>query len=99
MSLAHNGFRSSILGSPGEPYQNSMNIQIAFKLDGGAFNEIICDAVMSGLTALAVLVAPKLVGPDIAEDLESEAICHDVAEGIDPRSLQNMTSPIPRMIT
>ncbi|KAL8747738.1 MAG: hypothetical protein Q9190_000437, partial [Brigantiaea leucoxantha] len=74
-----------LASSKGDPYGNHMNIEVSWKLsETSAFNEFICDVIIEGLTALAVAVAPELAGPDIAEDIEFEALCADIAESVNP---------------
>jgi hypothetical protein len=58
-----------------------MNIQLGWKLNGvSAFNEFFCDAIIDGLSALAMAVAPELVEADIFADIEFESLCADMIE-------------------
>ena len=52
-----------------------MDIGLSWKLDGDSFDEFICDAIIDGLSELALVVAPELVEAEIFEDIEFETLC------------------------
>jgi hypothetical protein len=56
---------------------NHMNIQLTYEIGSGDSMalEFICDAVLEGLTALAMIFAPELAGLEIWQDLELETLC------------------------
>ena len=75
-----------VFAGSGGAYDNHMNIQLEWKLDGNsAFNEFICEAVVTGLTAVAMAVAPELASVELFEDIEFEALCADMAHRLGER--------------
>ena len=80
--------------SKGDPYGNHMNIAVAWKLDGSAFNAFVCELVLDGLSALVDAVAPELLEYEIVQEVEWQALCEDVAQQINPRSLNMLPANV-----
>ena len=60
-----------------------MNIQLSWELDGdSAFNTFICEAIIDGVTALALAVAPELAEIEIPEDIDFQATCEGLVAQI-----------------
>jgi hypothetical protein len=74
---------------------NHMDIGVSWQLDGvSAFDEFLCEAIVDGLTDLAMAVAPELVEADLFEEYSFDSLCADLAEmasNLNQRSLGNTT--------
>ncbi|KAF2201339.1 hypothetical protein GQ43DRAFT_480789 [Delitschia confertaspora ATCC 74209] len=70
-----------VFAGKGGAYDNHMNIQLGFHFGqggGDAFSKFICEAIIEGLTDLAMAVAPELVGPELVAELDFESLCADM---------------------
>ncbi|KAF1969178.1 hypothetical protein BU23DRAFT_571747 [Bimuria novae-zelandiae CBS 107.79] len=77
---------TSIFGQSTDPYANHMNIGLKFELhQGSPFNAFICELVVDGLTAIAMAAAPELAGAEVWQDIELQALCEGLMEGIEKR--------------
>lgn len=71
-----------VLAGTTGPYENSMNIQLSWQLEGtSAFADFLCELVGDALTAAAMEYAPELIEAEIWEQAEFEAFCGELAQG------------------
>jgi hypothetical protein len=52
-----------------------------------AFDEFICELIIDALSALAMAVAPELIGPEVLEDLELQALCGSLEDQPEKRGV------------
>lgn len=74
-----------MLGNITDPYANHADIGISWVLDKAPenlFDLFICDAIIDGLTALVLAVAPELAEVDIFGDVELQSLCATGAENL-----------------
>ncbi|KAG8528553.1 uncharacterized protein KY384_006725 [Bacidia gigantensis] len=70
--------------SGSDPYANHLSIAVVEQLEEGisAFDEFICEAIIDGLSELAMLVAPELAPADVGLELEFQTLCRDAVSAI-----------------
>ncbi|OTA64293.1 hypothetical protein K449DRAFT_421652 [Hypoxylon sp. EC38] len=64
-----------VMAGAGSPYANHLNIGVTLDKDKSGVEGFLCEEITKALTAAVARLAPELLGLDVLEGFELEAIC------------------------
>lgn len=68
------------MGDDKNLYANRIEIGIKLAADDSGVDELLCEALVEGLTAAAMALAPEFIPVNAAEYIEFQALCGDFGD-------------------